>query len=425
MTRLTEISRLDSGLTVVTESRAGAETVALGVFVGAGCRDEHPQEHGLAHFLEHMAFKGTYRRSAFDIVADIEGLGGDINAETMPETTSYTARLLADDWRTGLDVLLDIVCTPTFREPDIALEQDVVIQEIAGAMDVPDDRLVDGIGLAAFGDHAIGQPILGTEETVRMVTAFSLENFRARTYAPGNMVVSVAGAVQHQDVLRALEDLAPRFPAAGPTARTKPQVMAGHFSEVRDTHDTHLALAWPVPAFGAEGSIAHALVIQMLGGGMTSRLFQAIREEAGLAYAIDAYPMIFSDCGLGVVQTATSAETVEPLIARLHQELERFAEDMDERELDAARRQFRASLAMASESLSGTAARNARQLALLGELRPRAALEDEIAAATLQEVRQAWRSTLETGTFAKAAIGGAKALDLWSNWSMVSRVSYA
>jgi predicted Zn-dependent peptidase len=420
---LTEISRLPSGLTVVTEMRTDVETVALGVFVNAGTRDEQPNEHGLAHFLEHMAFKGTKRRSAYQTVADIEALGGDINAETSPETTSYTVRMLADDWRAGLDVLLNIVCAPNFRDADIALEKDVVVQEIAGAMDVPDDRLVDGIGLAAFDSHPIGQPILGTDSTVRSLDADALRTFRARTYAPQSIVVSAAGAIKHDDLVRALEEGEPPLPSSAPADRSAPQFGAGRFFEARQTFDTHLALAWEAPPFAAPGAMPHAFAVQMLGGGMTSRLFQAIREEAGLAYAADAYQMIYSDTGLGVIQTATSADTVAPMIERLESELLRFADTMRPDELQAAKRQFRASLAMARENLPAIAARNARQVGILGDVRTRARLESEIEATTLEDVRSCWQDILQRGAFAKAAVGDAKALDLWSDWSMVSATS--
>jgi predicted Zn-dependent peptidase len=420
---LTEISRLPSGLTVVTEMRTDVETVALGVFVNAGTRDEQPNEHGLAHFLEHMAFKGTKRRSAYQTVADIEALGGDINAETSPEATSYTVRMLADDWRAGLDVLLDIVCAPNFRDADIALEKDVVVQEIAGAMDVPDDRLVDGIGLAAFDSHPIGQPILGTDSTVRSLDADALRTFRARTYAPQSIVVSAAGAIKHDDLVRALEEGEPPLPSSAPANRSAPQFGAGRFFEARQTFDTHLALAWEAPPFAAPGAMPHAFAVQMLGGGMTSRLFQAIREEAGLAYAADAYQMIYSDTGLGVIQTATSADTVAPMIERLESELLRFADTMRPDELQAAKRQFRASLAMARENLPAIAARNARQVGILGDIRTRARLEREIEATTLEDVRSCWQDILQRGAFAKAAVGDAKALDLWSDWSMVSATS--
>lgn len=411
---MTQITRLPSGLTVVTERRREVETVSLGVFVTAGTRDETPAEHGLAHFLEHMAFKGTQRRTAFQTVADIEALGGDINAETSPEATSYMVRMLAEDWRIGLDVLLDIVTSPRFEMQDIALEQDIVCQEIAGSLDVPDDRLVDGIGLAAFGSHPVGQPILGTETSVRALDKWALNGFRERTYAPQATIVSAAGAVDHDCLVRALEELAPQFPAKELAQRSVPDFSPGVFLEARTTHDTHLALAWKAPKFAGEGSMAHALAMQCLGGGMTSRLFQAIREEAGLAYAIDTYGMIFADCGLGIVQTATSAHTVKPMVERLKLEMARFADGVREDELDSAKRQFRTSLAMAGESMAGLAARNARHIGVLGHVRPREAIEAEIDAATPQDVQQCWASIMHEGAFAKAAVGDAAALDLWA-----------
>lgn len=411
---MTQITRLPSGLTVVTERRREVETVSLGVFVTAGTRDETPAEHGLAHFLEHMAFKGTQRRTAFQTVADIEALGGDINAETSPEATSYMVRMLAEDWRIGLDVLLDIVTSPRFEMQDIALEQDIVCQEIAGSLDVPDDRLVDGIGLAAFGSHPVGQPILGTQASVRALDKWALNGFRERTYAPQATIVSAAGAVDHDCLVRALEELTPQFPAKELAQRSVPDFSPGVFLEARTTHDTHLALAWKAPKFAGEGSMAHALAMQCLGGGMTSRLFQAIREEAGLAYAIDTYGMIFADCGLGIVQTATSAHTVKPMVERLKLEMARFADGVREDELDSAKRQFRTSLAMAGESMAGLAARNARHIGVLGHVRPREAIEAEIDAATPQDVQQCWASIMHEGAFAKAAVGDAAALDLWA-----------
>lgn len=416
---MSEVTRLPSGLTIVSTPRMEAETVALGVHINAGTRDETPAEHGLAHFLEHMAFKGTTTRSAFQTVADIEALGGDINAETSPEATSYTVRMLAQDWRAGLDVLLDIVCNPRFTDSDFALEQDVVVQEIAGAMDVPDDRLVDGIGLAAFPDHPIGQPVLGTEDSVRGLDASALQAFRARTHAPESIVVSAAGGIEHDALVTALQNAEVRFPGSTPATRSAPHFVPGTFAEVRDTHDTHLAIAWGAPAFAAPGSMAHAFAVQMLGGGMTSRLFQSIREEEGLAYSVDAYQMIFADCGLGVVQTATSADKVEPMMARLASELARFADTITPVELDMAKRQFRASLAMGDENLPAISARNARQMLVLGELRARNRLEAEIEAATLTDVRDLWAGVLHTGQFAKASVGPGKALDLWTDWTIL------
>lgn len=411
---MTEVTRLPSGLTVVTEFRREVETVSLGVFVGAGTRDETPAEHGIAHFLEHMAFKGTAQRSAFQTVADIKSLGGDINAETSPEATSYTVRMLAEDWQAGLDVLLDIVTSPRFETHDIALEQDVVCQEIAGALDVPDDRLVDGIGLAAFGSHPVGQPILGTEASVRALNQPALNGFRERTYAPQATIVSAAGAIDHDALVRALEERSPKFPAERAPTRTVPDFGPGVFMEARTTHDTHLALAWSAPKFAGEGSMAHALAMQCLGGGMTSRLFQSIREEAGLAYSIDTYGMIFADTGLGIVQTATSANTVKPMIDRLKSEMARFADGVSDEELMSAKRQFRSTLAMAGESMVGLASRNARHLAVLGQVRPRADIEAEIDATSARDVRDCWAAIMHEAAFAKAAVGDAAALDLWA-----------
>ena len=420
---MTPVSRLPSGLTIVPATRRTVETVSLGVFVQAGSRHEQPQEHGLAHFLEHMAFKGTRRRSAYQTVADIEARGGDINAETSPEATSYSVRMLADDWTIGLDVLLDLVTEPCFDRDDIALEQDVVLQEIAGAMDVPDDRLVDGIGMAAFGDHPLGRPILGTPDSVLGLSDTALNSFRRRTYAPDAIIISAAGNIDHDLLTREVDRLAPNLPAGSAERAETASFAAGAFAEERDTHDTHLAIAWQAPAFGAPDAIPHACAVQMLGGGMTSRLFQSIREEGGLAYAVDAYQMIFNDSGLGIVQTATARDKVPELAKRLSDELLRFADTMRQDELDLVKRQFRASLAMGEESLPSLAGRNARQLAGLGEIKSRSDLEAEIDDVGLGEVKALWAGIIGQGALARAAVGHRSALDLWMDWLLLGRDS--
>ena len=420
---MTTVTRLPNGLAIVTDTRRDVETVSLGVFVQAGSRHEQPHEHGLAHFLEHMAFKGTRRRTAFQTVADIEARGGDINAETSPEATSYTVRMLADDWTIGLDVLLDLITAPRFHHADIAVEQEVVLQEIAGALDLPDDRLVDGLGMAAFGDHPLGRPILGTPESVLGLTDDALNAFRGRTYAPGAIIVSAAGNVDHDALVREVERLEPDLPAPSAQDVQAATFVAGNFAEERGTYDTHLAIAWPAPAFGAPDAIAHACAVQMLGGGMTSRLFQSIREEAGLAYAVDAYQMVFNDGGLGIVQTATASDKVEALARRLSDEMLRFADTMTQNELDLVKRQFRASLAMGEESLPSLAGRHARQIAGLGKIKPRSDLEAEVEAVSLADIRALWQATMQHGRIAKAAVGHRNALDLWMDWPLLGRGS--
>ncbi|MBV6659090.1 MAG: insulinase family protein [Devosiaceae bacterium] len=407
------VSRHPSGFALITHERPDAETVALGVFINAGTRDETEAEHGAAHCLEHMAFKGTRTRSAYQIVAEIEGLGGDINAETSHETTSYTARMLAEDWRAGLDVLLDIVTAPRFAPDDLELERGVICQEIAGSLDDPDDRVTDGVGLAAFEGQAVGRPILGTTQSVGAISVDSLDAFRARTGVASQVVLSVAGPISHAALADHVDRLAPAFPGSQAVPRPRPHFAPGRFADVRDTHDTHLALAWEGPGYSDPQAVPNALALQVLGGGMTSRLFQSIREEHGLAYAIDAYPLTFLDGGLGVLQTATAPEQVSHMKRQVLEQMRRLADGITESELAAAKRQFRASLAMGAESLSAIAARNARQLTAMGRLRGREEIQSLIDAASLADVRDTWQRVMDASQFALAGVGSQQALDVW------------
>ena len=409
-------SSLANGLRIATDKVHDAQSISLAVHVGAGARDEAPDEHGIAHCLEHMAFKGTQSRSAYEIAAGVERLGGEINAETSAEATTYSVRMMAEDWQTGIDVLADIVLNPLFREADLALEKDVIRQEIAGAFDNPDERVIDLLSEAAHGDGAMGRSILGSDESVAAITPERLQGFRTRTYAASDILVVAAGNIDHDRLADAADRYFGGLRMAAPKPRAGSQFAGKRIFEPRPTNDVHMALAWPAPAFGDLAVYPHGLAVQCLGGGMTSRLFQTIREKEGLAYGVDAFAWSFSDCGLGLVEAATGPRHLPRLLELLARELCALDVTLTEDDLTAAKRQLLAALAMSGESLPARAGRLARQIQLLGRPVPFDEIVDAVKAVTLDQVRAHWADIRDAGDAAIAMLGPETALKAAEGW---------
>jgi predicted Zn-dependent peptidase len=274
---------LPSGLAVVTDHMPELGTAAVGVAFGAGARSEGENEHGLAHLLEHMAFKGTARRSARAIAEEIEQVGGDLNAATGVEQTSYSARVMEADTPLALDILADIVVEPAFDPEELKREQNVIVQEIGAVDDTPDDLVFDWLQEAAYPGQALGRSILGTAETVGALGPHALRSFRDRGYRTRDSVVVAVGAVEHDLVV---EEAARRFAALAQGDGPAPEHAAyvgGDRREKRDHEQIHVALAFEGRPFDAPDAYAAQVFANLVGGGMSSRLFQEVREERGLA----------------------------------------------------------------------------------------------------------------------------------------------
>ncbi|WP_294645836.1 pitrilysin family protein, partial [uncultured Aureimonas sp.] len=310
-----EITRLSNGLTIATETMPTLESAALGVWVKAGARDEAEGEHGIAHLLEHMAFKGTSRRSARQIAEEIEDVGGELNASTSVETTAYYARVMKDDVPLAVDILTDILLDSRFDEDELAREQHVILQEIGAAEDTPDDIVFDHFQSAAYADQILGRPILGTRESVSGFTPAEIRAYLKRHYSPDQMVVSAAGAVSHDDVVRRVEAaFGSSASSAEGTHRREPAVYTGgDFREERDLADAQMVLGFPGRPYYQRDFYAAQVLSIILGGGMSSRLFQEIRETRGLCYAISAFHWSFSDTGIFGVHAATGEEEMAEL----------------------------------------------------------------------------------------------------------------
>ena len=380
-----ETTRLANGVTVVTETMAHLESVALGVWVNAGARDEADGEHGIAHLLEHMAFKGTRKRSARQIAEEIENVGGEVNAATSVETTSYYARVLKDDVPLAIDILHDILTDSVFDEGELAREKHVILQEIGAANDTPDDVVYDRFTEAAFRDQTIGRAILGTPETVKAFTPDQIRAYLTRHYTGDRMLVVAAGAVKHDEFVREVEKrFGQSIKPTGTLVRNAPKAIytGGESRETRDLMDAQLLIGFEGRAYQVRDYYCSQLLAAVLGGGMSSRLFQEVREKRGLCYSVYAFHWGFSDTGLFGVYAATGEEDLPELAEVVLGELAHAADHIAVSEIDRARAQVRAGLLMAQESPAARASQIARQMLLFGRPVSNKELLDRLAAIT-------------------------------------------
>lgn len=367
-----EITRLASGLTVVTQNMPHLESVALGVWIKSGSRNETQDEHGIAHLLEHMAFKGTARRSARDIAEQIENVGGELNAATSTETTSYYARVLKDHVPLAIDILADILTESVFDEDELEREKHVILQEIGAANDTPDDVVFDRFSEVAYRGQTIGRPILGTPDTVRSFTPDQIRGYLSRNYTTDRMFIVAAGAVDHDTLVRQVEErfaLLPLTPAASPVFEPA-KYLGGDVREMRDLMDTQLLLGFEGKAYHMRDFYCSQILANILGGGMSSRLFQEVREHRGLCYSVYAFHWGFSDTGVFGVHAATGGEDLPELVPVILQELRKSSEVIHQQEIDRARAQIRAQLLMGQESPAARAGQIARQMILYGRMIP-------------------------------------------------------
>jgi predicted Zn-dependent peptidase len=406
-----EVTRLPSGLTVVTDAMPHLETASLGVWVGSGSRDEEPDEHGISHLLEHMAFKGTKKRTARQLAEEVEAVGGDINAATSAESTAYYARMLRADVPLALDVLSDILSDPSFDKAELAREQNVIVQEIGAAEDTPDDLVFEYLQSTAFPDQPVGRSILGTPETVRGFDAASLRKYLGRNYRAPDMVVAAAGAVDHAAIV---EDVRKRFSAfSGPPA---PQPQPARFSggtriESRDLEQVHVTLAMEgVPQLDPSLHSLHVFT-SALGGGMSSRLFQEVREERGLCYSIYTFHWPYSDTGMFGLYAGTDASDVPELMRVVIDEIAQAADTITEAEVARAKAQMKAGLLMALESSGARIEQLARQIMVYGRPIPLAEIVTKVEAVTVESTRAAGRALLARSQAAIAVLGPGSGLE--------------
>ncbi len=361
-----EISRLKNGTTVVTHAMPHLESIALGLWVGAGARFEAAKEHGISHLLEHMAFKGTRRRTARELAEVVEAVGGEMNASTGVDHTAYYLRLLKDDIALGLDVLGDIVGDPLLDAEELALEQHVILQEIGAAHDVPEDWVFELFQEAAFPGQAIGRTVLGTPESIRAHTADDLRRFLAKHYCGPRLVIAAAGNLDHAEVVRLADEHLGRLPNHEPAGPEAGLYRGGEKKDARALKEAQILLGFKAPSYSDGSFTATHLLSAILGGGMASRLFQEVREVRGLCYSIYSFYWPFVDTGLLGIQAATSEEEIKELVNVVVDELRKMTDGVSDAELSRAKAQIRAGLLMTLESPIARAGQMARHVLIHG-----------------------------------------------------------
>lgn len=396
---------LPNGLRVATDAMTGVETTSVGVWVDVGARNETPELNGVSHMLEHMAFKGTGRRTARGIAEEIEAVGGHLNAFTSREQTAYVARVVADDVPLAVDLLADILQHSAFEEQELERERAVVIQEIGQTRDTPDDLVFDRLQEVAFPGQPLGRSILGTVERVAGFDRRTLRSYMGAHYRASGMVAAASGKVDHD----AFADLVERgfgdLPGGGGGAFEAGRFRGGDWRERRDLEQVHLTLGFPGVPFDDDDFHAAHLLATVLGGGMSSRLFQEVREVRGLAYSIFSFSSSYMDCGLFGIYAGTGAEEIAELVAVVCGQLGDVAAGIGEEELARARTQHKAGLKMALESSSARCEQVGRQILVYGRPIPVPELVGKIDAVEAAAVARVAERIMKGAAPAVAAIG--------------------
>ena len=363
-----ELITLPNGVRVVTERDSSLRSAALGIWVGTGSRHEKPSEGGAAHFIEHMLFKGTKARTAAGIAMETDAIGGQINAFTTKECTCFYARVLDSHVEQVLDILWDMLYHSNFDQKDVDNERGVILEEIGMYEDTPDDVCAERLFAAVYKGSSLARPILGKASTLRSFTGDCLRDYQARHYTPENTVVSLAGSFPPSVV----EDICARFGSL-PT-RKAPDYRPAHYIPAvtvrrKSTEQNHLTLAFPGLTYLSERRFALQLLSSMLGGGMSSRLFQEVRERRGLCYSVYSYGAGHADTGLFAVYTALNREMEPEALSTIRQVIEEFvSEGPTEEELSRAREQSKANVLMGLEGTQSRMSHMGRSLLFSGEI---------------------------------------------------------
>jgi predicted Zn-dependent peptidase len=399
------VTTLKSGINVVTDTMPHLETASLGVWVKSGSRDERRDENGISHFLEHMAFKGTRRRSARQIAEEIEAVGGDLNAATSAENTAYYARVLKADVPLALDVLADILSEPAFAPDELTREQSVIVQEIGAVADTPDDLIFEHLQVIAFPDQPLGRSILGTAKTVRSFDEAKLRDYLAKHYRAPDIIVAAAGAIDHAAVVADVEKRFASFNGPAGPAPEPARYGGGAHVEKRELEQVHIALALPGLAQTDPGLYSLQMFSNVLGGGMSSRLFQEAREKRGLCYSIYSFHSPYSDVGMFGLYAGTDAADTSELMRLIVDEIANATETITEAEIARAKAQMKAGLLMALESSGERIGQLARHMIAWGRPIPLAELVAKVEAVTVESARAAGRALIRRGKPAIAVLG--------------------
>jgi len=398
------LTTLKNGLRVASEFLPGVETTAIAVSVGVGARYESLAENGISHLLEHMAFKGTNTRSARDIAEAFDNIGGQLNAYTSMELTVYYAKVLKKDTAFALEILADILQNSTFAEDELAKEKDVIVQEIAMHNDSPEDIIVDCFDETCFPEQPLGRSILGTSELVTSYSRADVMGYMKRHYVPSNIVLSAAGNIDHEKFVAIVEQYFAMPASGGAPSAPRAEYKGGERRVKSDHEQLHVALGFPAVSMHDPRYYTLQLYANILGGGMSSRLFQEVREKRGLAYSVYAMGNSYSDVGLMSIYAATSPEKANELSTTLRDEVIRMTQSVADSELARAKNQSKAELLMAREASQTVAGWMGRHLLMYGVYKQIPDIFDKIDAVTKEDV-QAMGALVGSGVPTFAMLG--------------------
>ena len=399
-----QLTTLPTGLRVATRQMPGIETAAVGLYADTGSRYEPANLNGIAHLFEHMVFKGAGGRSAREMSEAIEDVGGDLNASTDRNGTNFMASVMAEHVPLAVELISQMILRPHFNKADLEREKDVVLQELGEALDTPSDIIFDDLWSAAFPDQPIGRSILGDEPSIEAITIEDLHDWRRSQYCAGSVLLVAAGKVDHKMLVELAELLFADLPT-GTIAPPEPAHFTGGTRVGRGSSDqAHLALGFPAPAELDPDYFAARLFADVVGGGTSSRLFQQLREERGLAYSVYSHVQPYSDTGILSVYAATAQRQGSASAQLIEEVLADAAETATAREVERVRTQSKAGLLMSIESPWGQAHYVARQVAVYGRLVEPAEVIAQLQAITVEDVRAAGVKML-SGPRARATIG--------------------
>jgi predicted Zn-dependent peptidase len=404
-----EISILSNGLTIISDPMANLESAALGVWVGTGSRDEMPAEMGISHMLEHMAFKGTSSRSARQIAEEIESVGGYVNAYTSREQTAFHARILKNDVKLALDITADILIHSTYEAGELERERQVVLQELGQARDTPDDIIFDHLQNVIYQNQPLGWPILGDEQTVTSFTPAALRDYSGRRYRAGGMTLVASGAVSHGEIIGIAEEKFAGLRPGSASASAAAHYVGGETRIEQELEQAHIAYAFPGVSANDEDFYVSQLHAVVLGGGMSSRLFQEVREKRGLCYSIYAFTNNFQDGGFTGIYVGTGEDDAAEVSAVIAGEMEGLCRAVSDAELARAKAQLKSSLLMGLERPGSRAEQIASQIFTFGRVQSVAEIVAQIERVDASDVRRYAARVMASPSI--AAVGPVKKLE--------------
>ena len=358
---MVHINTCQNGVRIVSEQIDHVRSLSVGIWVNAGSRYELPQENGITHFIEHMLFKGTYTRSARQIAEEFDRIGGEINAFTSKEHTCYYAKVLDHHGTLAIDILADMFFNSAFAQEEIERERGVVLEEIYMSEDAPDDDVHEILWKVMYPDDALGRPILGTEETLRTFTADTMRHYMAKHYTPQNVVISVAGNIE-EGLLARIEELFGQYEASELAVEkqlTSPTFTAGEVFKARDTEQAHVAISFPAINMKDKNAYSFIALNNIIGGNMSSRLFQEVREERGLAYTVFSYQSCYEDVGAFTIYASASKQQLDALLSQIDQTLlDIVVGGVTEQELADAKEHLKGSFVLGLEGTEAFMNRN-------------------------------------------------------------------